>query len=149
MFKQYIKSGRKEGGFEKLFNMTTNITTKTSNSKKNYFDHLAEKLFHPKLNRKAYWSIPKSSTNLEKVAIKPPLLLSDHIVTNVTEKTYHFKDILANQCSGINKNSKLTLNKAPIMASLLRSVNIKDSDILNILKSLDVSQVHAHAQLGC
>ena len=31
-----------------------NITTEISNSKKNYFDNLAEKLFDPKLNRKAY-----------------------------------------------------------------------------------------------
>ena len=51
---------------EKLFNMTTNIATEISNSKKYYLDNLAEKLFDQELDRKAYCSIPKSSTNLEK-----------------------------------------------------------------------------------
>ena len=52
-----MENGRKEGGSEKLLKMTTNITTEISNSKKNYFDNSAEKLCHPKLNRKAYWSV--------------------------------------------------------------------------------------------
>ena len=63
---QQIKNGRKKGHNEKLFNMTTNIATEISNSKKYYLDNLAEKLFDQELDRKAYCSIPKSSTNLEK-----------------------------------------------------------------------------------
>ena len=43
LYKQYIKNGRKEGDYDKLLNVTTNITTEISNSKKNYFDDLAEK----------------------------------------------------------------------------------------------------------
>ena len=53
LYKEYIKNGRKEEDYEKLLNMTTNITTEISNNKKNYFDNLAEKLCDPKLNRKA------------------------------------------------------------------------------------------------
>ena len=44
LYKLYIKNGRKIGVFEKLLNMANNITTEISNSKKNYFDNLAEKL---------------------------------------------------------------------------------------------------------
>ena len=66
LYKEYIKNGRKEGDYEKLLNMTTNITTEISNSKKNYFDNLAGKLCDPKLNRKAYWSILKYFTNWKK-----------------------------------------------------------------------------------
>ena len=62
LYKQYIKSERKEGDYEKLLNMTTNITTEIPNNKKNYFDNLAEKLCDP-INSKAYWSILKSFTN--------------------------------------------------------------------------------------
>ena len=40
--------------------MTTNLTAKILNSKKNYFDNLIEKSYDPKLNQKAYWSILKS-----------------------------------------------------------------------------------------
>ena len=37
LYKQYIKNGRKGGDYEKHLNMTTNITTEISNSKKNCF----------------------------------------------------------------------------------------------------------------
>ena len=59
LYKLYIKNGRKIGVYEKLLNMTNNITTEISNSKKIYFDNLAQKLSDPKLNRKAYWGILK------------------------------------------------------------------------------------------
>ena len=55
LYKLSIKNGRKTGIFEKLLNMTINIKTETSNSKKIYFDNLAKKLRDPKLNQKAYW----------------------------------------------------------------------------------------------
>ena len=54
LYKLYIKIGRKIGVYEKLLNMTNNITTEISNSKKIYFDNLAEKLSDSKLNQKAY-----------------------------------------------------------------------------------------------
>ena len=54
LYKQCKKSNRKKGGYETLLNMTTNTTAGILNSKENCFDNLAEKLFDPKLNRKAY-----------------------------------------------------------------------------------------------
>ena len=51
LYKLYIKNGRKIGVYEKFLNMTNNITTEKSNSKKIYFDNLAKKLSDPKLNR--------------------------------------------------------------------------------------------------
>ena len=47
LYKIYIKNGRKVGVYEKLLNMTNNIATKISNSKKIYFENLAEKLSDP------------------------------------------------------------------------------------------------------
>ena len=49
--------------------MTTNLTAKIWNSKKNYFDNLTEKSYDPKLNQKAYWSILKSFTNRKKLQL--------------------------------------------------------------------------------
>ena len=60
LYTQYIKNGRREEDYEKLLNITTSTKTEFSNSKKNYFDNLTEKLCDPKLNRKVYWSILKS-----------------------------------------------------------------------------------------
>ena len=65
-YKQYIKNGRKEGDYDKLLNMTTNITAEILNCKKNYFDNFAEKLCDLKLNRMPYWGILKSFTNWKK-----------------------------------------------------------------------------------
>ena len=81
--------------------MTNNITTEISNSKKIYFDNLAEKLSDPKLNRKAYRGILKSFTNWEKIPIIPLLLINGQFVTNSNEKANNFNQNFSNQCSVI------------------------------------------------
>ena len=142
------KTEERKENMKKNLNMTTNVTTEISNSKKNYFDNLPEKLFDPKLNWKAYWSIFKSFTNWKKVPIIPALLINTHSGTNFSVKANHFKDFFANQCSLINNHSKLPLNRVSITTSLLSSVKIKDSDILNILKSLDSNNAHGHDDIS-
>ena len=52
--------------------MTNNIITEILNSKKIYFDNLAEELSDPKLNREAYWGIFKSFTNWKKFQLFLP-----------------------------------------------------------------------------
>ena len=145
--KKYIKRKENEERKETMrkkdkSNITSNITTEISNSKKNYFDNLDEKLCDPKLNRKAYWSILKSFADWKKVPITPPLLINDDFVTNFNEKANWFNDFLANQSFLIKNNSKLPLNRSSVTTSLSSSVNIKESYILNILKSLDVNKAY-------
>ena len=148
LHKQYIKNGRKIGIYEKFLNMTNNITIETSNSKKIYFDNLGEKLRDPKLNRKAYWGILKSFTNWKEIPIIPPLLIHDQLVTNFNEKANNFNEYFSNQCSVIDNSSKLPTDQAPYTASLLSSIDIKESDILNILKSLDANKAHGHDDIS-
>ena len=50
LYKLYIENGRKIGIYDKLLNMTDNITTEIFNGKKIYFDNLAEKIIDLKLN---------------------------------------------------------------------------------------------------
>ena len=40
------------------------------------------------------------------------------------------------------------MDQAPYMALLLSSVDIKESDILNILKSLDANKAHGHDDIS-
>ena len=148
LYAQYIKNGRKEGDYEKLLNITINITTEISNSKKNYFDNLAEKLCDPKLNWKACWNILKYFTNCKKVPIIPALLISNHFVTNFNKKSNYLNGFFVNQFSLINNHSKLPLNRDSITTSLLSSVSIKESDILSILKSLDANRAHGHDDIS-
>ena len=124
LYKLFIKNGRKIGVYEKLLNMTNNITTEISNSKKNYFYNLAEKLIDPKLNRKVYWGMLKSFTNWKKNQIISPLLINDQLVTNFNKKANNFSKYFSNQCSAIDNSSKLQMEQAPYTTSLLSSVDI-------------------------
>ena len=119
LYKLYIKNGRKIGVYEKRLNMTNNITTEISNSKKIYFDNLAEKLSDPKLNWKAYWSILKSFTNWKKIPVIPPLLINYQLVTTFNEKANNFNEYFSNQCSVIDNSSKLPIDQNPYTTSLL------------------------------
>ena len=112
--------------------MTNSITTVIWNIKNIYFDNLAEKLSDPKLNQKAYWGILKLFNNWKKIPIIPPLLINDQLVTNFNKKANNFNKIFSNQCSVIDNSSKLPMNQAPYTTSL-SSVDIKESDLLNIL----------------
>ena len=148
LYKLYIQNGRKIGVYEKLLNMTNNIITGISNSKKIYFVNLAEKLSNPKLNRKVYWGILKSFTNWKKIPIIPPLLISNQLVTNFNEKANNFNEYVSNQCSVIDNNSKLQMDQAPYTTSLLSFVDIKEPDILNILKSFNANKAHGHDDIS-
>ena len=100
------------------------------------------------MNRKVYWSILKSFINFKKVPIIPPLLINDHFVTNFNEEAKHFYDFFANQCSLLNKHSKIALNRASITTLLVSSVNIMEPGISNILKSLDANKAHGHDDIS-
>ena len=128
--------------------MTNNIATEISNSKKIYFDNLAEKLSDSKLNQKAYWGILESFTNWKKIPIIPPLLINDQLVTNFNEKANNFNAYFAKQRSLIDNSSKLPMDQAPCTTSFLSSVDIKKSDILNILKSLDANKAYGHDDIS-
>ena len=128
--------------------MTNNITTEISNSKKIYFDNLAERLSDPKLNWKACWGILKSFTNWKKMPIIPPLLINDQLVTNFDEKNNSFDEYYSNQCSITDNSNKLPMDQGPYTTSLLTSLDIKESDILNIQKSLDANKADGHGDIS-
>ena len=128
--------------------MTNNITTEISNSKKIYFDNLAKRLSDPKLNWKAYWGILKSFTNWKKIPIIPPLLINDQLGTNFKEKNYSFDEYYSNQCFITDNSSKSPMDQAPYTTSLLTSLDIKESDILNIQKSLDANKADGYGDIS-
>ena len=49
--------------------MTKNITAEISDSKKNYFHNLTEKLFNPKMNQKAGWGNFKLFSTRKKLQL--------------------------------------------------------------------------------
>lgn len=65
--KLYIKTGRKEGNYEKHSNIITNKTNEILNCRKNDFDNLAEKWCDPKLKRKTWIELNRVSLNLKSL----------------------------------------------------------------------------------
>ena len=127
LYKLYIKNGRKIGVYEKLLNMT-NVIKEIPNSKKIYFDNLAKRLSDSKLNRRAYWGNLTSFTNWKKIPIIPSLLINDQLVTNFNQKANNFIQYFSNQCSVIDKISKLPIDQTPSTTSLLNSIDVKESN---------------------
>ena len=78
----------------------------------------------------------------------PPLLINDQLVTNFNNKANNFDEHFSNQCSVIDNSSKLLTDQAAYTSSLLNSHDIKESDILNILESLDTNKAHGHDDIS-
>ena len=77
----------------------------------------------------------------------------DSNILNINEafdfsKKYFSKYDFSKRCSVIDNSSKLPMDQAPYAISLLSSVDIKESDILNILKSLDANKAHGHNDIS-
>ena len=69
LYKQYIKDSRKKIDYDIILDMTKNITAEISDSKKNYFHNLTEKLFNPKMNQKAGWGNFKHFSTRKKLQL--------------------------------------------------------------------------------
>ena len=77
----------------------------------------------------------------------------DSNILNINEafdfsKKYFSKYDFSKRCSVIDNSSKLPMDQAPYATSSLSSVDIKESDILNILKSLDANKAHGHNDIS-
>ena len=77
----------------------------------------------------------------------------DSNILNINEafdfsKKYFSKYDFSKRCSVIDNSSKLPMDQAPYATSLLSSVDIKESDILNILKSLDANKAQGHNDIS-
>lgn len=77
----------------------------------------------------------------------------DSNILNINEafdfsKKYFSKYDFSKRCSVIDNSSKLPMDQAPYTTSLLSSVDIKESDIFNILKSLDANKAYGHNDIS-
>ena len=71
----------------------------------------------------------------------PPLLVNGELVTDFKQKANLFNNYFASQCTPIKNGSKLP-NFSYKTEKLLTSFDIKDDDILPIIKNLYVDEAH-------
>ena len=97
---------------------------------------------------KTYWSILKSFYKGTKVTLIPPLLINNKTVLDFSEKANLFNDFFASQCTPISNNSVLPSRKSSKTNKRLQKLNIKEDDILKIIRKLNVNKAHGHDDIS-
>ena len=106
-----------------------------SRCKEEYQNHIALKLNDPMTTTKMYRSILKTFYNGK--------LISDFEV-----KANHFNNIFASQCTPLDNSSKIHKSQTYITNTKLSSVKFENKDIINIIRSLNVSKAHGHDNIS-
>ena len=116
-----------------------------SNRKQEYYNNIALKLNNPKTNAKTYWSILKTFYNGKKIPVIPPLLINNKLVSNFKTKANHLMLFFFTlHWTLLDNNSKIPRNQIYVTDSTLSSLQFEDSDIIKIIRSLDMSKAHGH-----
>ena len=99
------------------------------------------KLDNPKTVPNTYWSIINKFLSNKKIPIIPPILVNGELASDFKQKANIFNNHFASQCTPIKNGSKLP-NFTNKTEKRLTSFDIKDHDILLIIKNLNVNKAH-------
>ena len=103
---------------------------------------MCAKLDNPKTVPKTCWSIINKFLSNKKT-----VLVNSDIVSDFEQKGNLFKNYFASQCTPIKNGSKLP-NFSYKTEKILTSFDIKDDDILSIIKNVNVDKAHGWIQLS-
>ena len=107
---------------------------------------MSAKLDNPKSVLKTYWSIIYKFLSNKKAPIIPSVLVNGELVSDLEQKANLFNNCFASQCTPIKNSSKLP-NFSYKTEKILTSFDIKDDDILSIIKNLNVDKADGWDQL--
>ena len=107
---------------------------------------MSAKLDNPKSVLKTYWSIIYKFLSNEKTPIIPSVFVNGELVSDLEQKANLFNNYFASQCTPIKNSSKLP-NFSYKTEKILTSFDIKDDDILSIIKNLNVDKADGWDQL--
>ena len=116
-------------------------------SKERFIAKMSTKLDNPKTFPKTYWSIINKFLSNKKTPIIPPVLGNGELVSDFEQKANLFNNYFASQCTPIKNSNKLP-NFSCKNEKILSSFDIKDDDILLIIKYLNVDKAHGWDQLS-
>ena len=102
---------------------------------------MSSKLDNPKSVPKTCWSTINKFLSNQKIPIILPVLVNGELASNFKQKANIFNNHFASQYTPIKNGSKLP-NFSYKAAKRLTSFDIKDNDILLIIKSLNVNKAH-------
>ena len=130
----------------RLQNAIQEVSNMISSRKEDYYNKLSKKLNNPKTSSKTYWSILKTFYNGRKVPLIPPLLINDHLVSDLKSKAdyFMFNEFFCDQCTPIVNNSEIPQTISFLTNERFSSIEFDDQDIVKIIRALDISKAHGH-----
>ena len=108
---------------------------------------MSAKLGNPKSAPKTYWSIIKKFISNKKIRTVQPILVNGDLVSEFKQKANIFNKHFAPLCTPIKNGSKLP-SFSYKTEKRLTSVDIKDDDILLIIKNLNANKANGWDQLS-
>ena len=135
MHKTYKKNGCKYTDYVKFQEAVSKVSELINIRKEEYQNHIVRKLNDTGQLAKTYWSIP-------------PFLISNKLISDFKVKANHFNYFFASQCKPLNNNSKLPENQTYVTNTKLSSVKFEDTEIINIIRSLNVIKAHGHDDIS-
>ncbi len=99
------------------------------------------KLSDIKTNIRTYWAVIKTFLNKIRIPSIPPLFYNNAFVTDFQEKANLFNAHFANQCTVLDTGTVLP-TFALLTEAKITDVVFEDSDILDIISSLDSTKAH-------
>ena len=118
----------------------SNLITK---SKEKYYQRINTKLNDHSLTNKTYWSILKTFYNAKKVPIIP-LLVIINLLQIFKKKLMFLTLFFAKQCSPIPSSSVLPAKISYMTKDCIKTLCFCKSDVIKLIKALDVSKAHGH-----
>ena len=94
--------------------------------KNSYLCQLSERLNDPETSAKAYWFFIKTLYNGQRIPLIPPILVDNKIISNFKEKTNHFNDFFASQCTPKSNDSTLANTTNSVSNISLPSIQFED-----------------------
>ena len=90
----------------------------------------------------------KTFFNGKKVPVIPTLLFNGVFVTHFQEKANIFNSFFAKQCTLVSNNSVLLSEFTYITEECIQSITFSESDVIKIIKALDVKKAHGHDSIS-
>ena len=86
----------------------------------------------------------KTFFNGKKVPVIPPLLFNGAFVTDFEEKAKIFNSFFAKQCTLVSNSGALPSEFTYMTEKCIQSITFSESDLIKIIKTLDVNKAHGH-----
>ena len=139
--KERAKLRKKDSDLVQINALSNECTKSILEAKEKYISQLSQKLIDPSTEPKTYWKIINRFANNKKIHVIPPLLVSNKIISNFSEKANLFNKCFTSQCIPLENNSSLPPFCLKTGKSL-SSLEISETDIFAIIKNLDPNKSH-------